>query len=380
MSQRRKRSNAGRKRKPNKQRRKTTPQTDSKVPRAVVAPRDADEERARRYRVADIPKRTLLTRERYTPDSSYGSVPAQRDLDELFRTGILVIDKPKGPNSHQVSAWVRDIFEAERAGHGGTLDPKVTGVLTVALDDATKAIGFQHVGGKSYVGVMRFHRDIEGDRVRAMFEEFVGEIYQLPPVRSAVKRQLRIREIYALDLIEHDGRDVLFKVVCEAGTYIRVLARDVGDALGLGAHLQQLRRTRASVFSERDLVTLHDAKDAFVIWREDGDETELRKVLRPFEDILTILPQVVIKDTAVNAIAYGADLAVVGVVQCDSGLVPGDLVRIQTARGESVAVGEAQMRAQTMVDAKSGICVRTTRVFYPRDVYPKVWGEREDAT
>ena len=172
-----------------------------------------------------------------TPDSKYGSRPEDRSLAERIRLGVAIVDKPTGPTSHQVSAWVRDMFGVPKAGHSGTLDPRVTGVLPVALADATRAVEAVLAGDKEYVGVLQLHQDVDARRVRAMMARFVGEIYQIPPVRSAVKREQRARMVSEFEPLEIDGRDVLFRVRCESGTYIRTLAVDVGDALGVGANL-----------------------------------------------------------------------------------------------------------------------------------------------
>src|SRR5439155_430354 len=141
-----------------------------------------------------------------------------------------------GPTSHQVSAWVRDMFGVPKAGHSGTLDPRVTGVLPVALADATRALEAVLEGDKEYIGVMQIHQDVDERRVRSMMGRFVGEIYQIPPIRSAVKREQRTRHVYELEPLEVDAPNVLFRVRCESGTYIRTLCADIGDALGVGAN------------------------------------------------------------------------------------------------------------------------------------------------
>ena len=104
--------------------------------------------------------------------------------------------------------------------------------------------------GKEYICVMKLHGDSNEGQIKQVLSEFEDEIYQRPPLRSSVKRQLRTRRIYYIDYIETDGRNVLFKVACEAGTYIRKLCFDIGEILGVGAHMQELRRTRSGSFTE----------------------------------------------------------------------------------------------------------------------------------
>jgi H/ACA ribonucleoprotein complex subunit 4 len=150
------------------------------------------------------------------------------------------VDKPSGPTSHQISAYVKDILAIDKAGHSGTLDPKVTGVLPVTTGRATKGVQLLIKAGKEYVALMHIHKDIDEAEVRKACEEFIGKIQQLPPIRSSVKRQLRTRSIYYFEIIEIEGRDVLFRVGCEAGTYIRKLIHDLGQRLGCGAHMVTL--------------------------------------------------------------------------------------------------------------------------------------------
>ena len=198
------------------------------------------------------------------PDSEWGTRPEERSIAERIRLGVAIVDKPGGPTSHQVSAWVRDMFGVPKAGHSGTLDPRVTGVLPVALADATRAVEAVLEGDKEYVGVMQLHQDVDERRVRSMMARFVGEIYQIPPIRSAVKREQRTRHVYDLEPLEVDGRNVLFRVRCESGTYIRTLCADIGDALGVGANMVDLRRTRAATFGEADAHPLNAFRDAIV--------------------------------------------------------------------------------------------------------------------
>ncbi|MEM2869385.1 MAG: RNA-guided pseudouridylation complex pseudouridine synthase subunit Cbf5 [Thermoplasmata archaeon] len=317
-------------------------------------------------------QRKRLVRVDYESDPSFGVAPLQRDLNSMLEMGVVVLDKPAGPTSHQVAAWTRDLLGIERAGHGGTLDPGVTGVLPVTLGRATKAVGALLYASKEYICYMKLHRDVREEKVRAVLSEFEDEIFQVPPVRSAVKRQQRSRRIYSLKVLELDGRDVLFRVSCQAGTYIRTLCQDVGEVLGVGAHMQELRRVRTARFTEDTAVTLHDLKDAFVFWKE-GSEKELRRILLPMESLLQHLPAVVVRDGAVDALCHGARLAVPGIVALDSGIQKGDKVVVLTAKGEGIALGRAEMTSEAMLELNQGIAVTTERVFMPPGTYPKGW-------
>ncbi|UCE81394.1 MAG: RNA-guided pseudouridylation complex pseudouridine synthase subunit Cbf5 [Methanobacteriota archaeon] len=303
--------------------------------------------------------------------------PEDRGIEELLKNGVVVIDKPMGPTSHQVTAWVREMLGATRAAHGGTLDPRVTGVLPVGVGVAVRAMDSLHHGTKEYVGVMKMHANFDLGRLEEVFSEFVGEIIQTPPVRSAVKRAPRTREIHSLTLAETSGRNVLFRVECDAGTYIRSLCVDIGDALGIGGHLQDLRRTRAGAIAENRSVTLHDLKDALEN-HSQGDSNELAGMLRPMEVLFAHMPSIEIKDSAVDAICHGADLAMPGVVSLDDSISKGDTVVIQTMKGEGVGLGKALMSPKEMMARSEGLAVKTMRVFMPTGTYDKGWSSAAD--
>src|SRR5207247_1492278 len=215
-----------------------------------------------------------------TPDSKHGTRPEDRSLEQRIRLGVAIVDKPAGPTSHQVSAWVRDMFGVRKAGHSGTLDPRVTGVLPVALADATRAVG---------------------------------------------------------------------------------------------ATLIDRRRTRTASFSESDARPLNAFRDALAFAKEEGDETAVRAILRPIEDLLGHLPRIVVKDTAVDSICHGANLAVPGVAKLSPHLQRGAAVGVFTGKGEAVALSKALMTTDEIVIAKSGTAADTGRVLMEPGTYPKLW-------
>lgn len=302
-----------------------------------------------------------------------GKRPDERTVEELLQLGMIVVDKPSGPTSHQVSAWVKQILGIEKAGHGGTLDPRVTGVLPVALNDSARALSALLAGDKEYVGVLQLHQDVEKKKVEGIFSDFTGEIYQLPPVRSAVKREIRKRTIYDLELLESEGREWLIRVRCESGTYIRTLCNDVGEALGIGGHMKDLRRTRAASLMEKDLHTLQEVKDAWVVWESEQDDKPLKDVIQPMEKLLDHLPKVMIKDTAVDAICHGADLAVGGILRIEGTHSQGQLVAIMSRLGEGVAIGKSLMSSEQALSASTGLAADTKRVLMAEGTYPRLW-------
>ena len=223
---------------------------------------------------------------------------------------------------------------------------------------------------------MRLHEPVDEDRVREAMAEFVGEIYQRPPLRSSVKRRVRRRRIYYLEVLEVEGQDVLFRVGCEAGVYVRKICFDVGEVLGCGAHMRELRRTRAGPFVEDECATMHELFEAVLAWREEGDERPIRKVVKPMERALDHLPKIYIRDTAVDAVCHGAHLAAPGVLSVETGITPGSLVAVMTLKGEAVALARATMTSEQILEAQHGLVAKTERVLMPRGVYPRMWKAR----
>jgi H/ACA ribonucleoprotein complex subunit 4 len=289
---------------------------------------------------------------------------------------VVVIDKPSGPTSHQVTTWAKEILGADRAAHGGTLDPRVTGVLPIGVGISVRAMDVLHYGTKAYVGVMRAHGNVDRKRLDTLVHEFTDEIFQTPPMRSAVKRQLRTRRIHRLEVLEISGRDVLFEVECDAGTYIRSLAVDMGDALAVGAHLQDLRRTRAGALTEDDAVQMHDLKDAMEAHKE-GDSSHIKNMMKPMEALLAQMPKVEVKDSAVDAICHGANVAIPGIVSLDDDIGRGAVVAIMSLSGEGVALGHALMSSEEVIDRAEGFAVDVSRVFMQPGTYEKGWTSPE---
>ncbi|MFQ6050393.1 MAG: RNA-guided pseudouridylation complex pseudouridine synthase subunit Cbf5 [Candidatus Hydrothermarchaeota archaeon] len=320
-----------------------------------------------------IPKRNILIKFESETDLRWGTPPNKRSLDEYIKKGIINLDKPKGPTSHEVVSWVKEILAVERAGHGGTLDPKVSGVLPITIEKATKLVQVLLPSVKEYVGVLRLHGRISDENLMRVFREFVGTVYQKPPVKSAIKREVRTREIYHLDIQEKDGSYILFKVSCQAGTYIRKLCHDIGEALGVGAHMAELRRTRTGPFTEENSVTLHDLKDAYQLWKEEGIEKYLRETVMPMEYAVSHLPKVYVKDSAVSAICHGASLTVPGIPMLDKNIERGKEVALMTLKGELIALGISEMSAKEIMESDKGIAVNVKRVFMEPEVYPRIW-------
>lgn len=254
----------------------------------------------------------------------------------------------------------------------------MTGVLPIALEESRKIVQALLSSGKEYVCVMKLHREAKEKQVRNVLKEFEDTIYQRPPLRAAVKRRLRMRRIYYIDFIEMDGRNVLFKVGCEAGTYIRKLCFDIGEVLGCAAHMQELRRIRAGPFVENgDMVALHDVAYWFMEWQEQKDERILRKFIQPMEKVLVLVPKIYVRDSAVDAVCHGANLTAPGVLSLETKINKGLTVAVLTLKGEVVALAKAVASTEDILNMGHGVVAETKRVLMLRGTYPKCWKSGE---
>jgi tRNA pseudouridine55 synthase len=223
---------------------------------------------------------------RFAPASAR---PPEFDLFD----GVLLVDKPAGPTSHDIVARVRRTFRIEKVGHGGTLDPNATGLLILLLGRGTRLSAQVMGGDKTYEGVMRLGRttnsqDIDGEtleekpfagivaeQIQAQMEARLGDSYQTPPMVSAVKidgvplyklarkgqeveREPRFIHLYRFRLLRYEAPLATFDVVCSKGTYVRTLCHDIGQTLGCGACLEALRRTASGSFQLTDAVPFDD--------------------------------------------------------------------------------------------------------------------------
>ena len=270
------------------------------------------------------------------------------------------------------------MLRVEKTGHSGTLDPKVTGCLIVCIDRATRLVKSQQGAGKEYVAVLRLHSKLDDPAAlpRAI-ETLTGALFQRPPLISAVKRQLRIRTIYESKLVEFDNDRGLavFWVSCEAGTYIRTLCVHLGLLLGVGGHMQELRRVRSGAMSEDDdMVTMHDVLDAQWLYDNTRDESYLRRAIRPLESLLVNYKRIVVKDSAVNAICYGAKLMIPGLLRYENGIEVNEEVVLMTTKGEAIAIGIAQMTTADLSTCDHGVVAKIRRCIMERDWFPRRWG------
>lgn len=317
-------------------------------------------------------KREILVKRKAETSDKYGKNPNERSIPELIDLGIANIDKPRGPTSHQISAYAQKILKVKKGGHSGTLDPNVTGVLPIAFERATRIVQVLLTAGKEYIAVMHLHKEIDPNLIKETVKSFEGKIKQLPPIKSAIKRQWRFRKIYYIDILETDGQDVLLKIGCQAGTYIRKLIHDIGTKLGCGAHMAELRRTKAGGFDESTLITLQDLADAFYYYEKEKNEKYIRHCIQPIEYAVNHLPKIWVMDTTISSLCHGMNLKVPGIAKLESETQIDESVAVMSLKDELIAVGELKMLPKDIMNNEKGLAVKINKVFMEPNTYPRM--------
>ncbi len=318
----------------------------------------------------------LISKAHAETNPQYGCAPKDRLLEQRLEAGIIVLDKPAGPTSHEVARQVKALFQGTsvvKVGHGGTLDPNATGILPLALNRGTIVQDVILSGHKEYVGTMHLHATVPPSLVQETLPRFQGSIRQRPPSRSAVKRVSRVRQIDYITLIDIQERDVRFKVGCEAGTYIRTLAVSIGEAIGCGAHLTALRRTRSGAFSEEQgLTTIAEIKQSLEGWRKTGDPIRLLTIIQPVERVFAQFKRVFVNDGAIYYICAGRPVQARDIAKLDKDIKKGESVGIFSLKGEIIARGKSNSDAARIIKASGGDLVKTLKVYMIPDTYPQL--------
>jgi H/ACA ribonucleoprotein complex subunit 4 len=297
--------------------------------------------------------------------TQFGCYPGARPLEDYINNGIIILDKPSGPTSNQVDNWIKQILKINKCSHAGTLDPRASGVLVIAIENATKLMPILLSSKKEYVGIIHLHEDVEKNKIQKVFKEFIGKIKQLPPLKSAVARREREREIYYLEVLEIDGKNILFKIGCEAGFYVRRMAVDVGKKLGIKSHLQELRRTKSGNFSEESVINLQDLIDAV-------EEDRIKEAIYPMELAVESIGKVVVSDNSISNILNGSPLYVGGINRLEDNIKKGKWVAVFSLKGELIAIGKASMDSNDIYKKKKGLAVKVDRVLMKKGTYPSL--------
>lgn len=316
--------------------------------------------------------KTWYTREESETDPKFGSIPEKRSVEELLEKGFVIVDKPFGPTSNQVSYWIKEELNLKKAGHFGTLDPNATGILPIGLNSGTRINPALAQSDKEYIFEIEMNEERPEKEIRKALERFEGTNTQTPPEKSAVKKEEREREAYEVELLEKHGKKALGSVRCESGFYVRVLVDQLSEELGVDAEMTELRRTMQGHLSGEDTNTLQEIVDAYHFYKKDDNEKKLKEVLNPIENALGNIKKVAIKDSAVHAVANGSDLGAAGVSKLQGGIKEEETIAITTLKGELVALAEAYMSSEDMYD-QHGTAASPENVYMDPEVYPKRW-------
>lgn len=303
----------------------------------------------------------------------HGTIPSERTIEQLLESCFILLDKSPGPSSHQVSAWARDMMGLEKLGHGGTLDPFASGLLPLLSGKAMRLTGKILTHDKSYLAIFKFGKELGRDEIEEKMAMLRGKVYNVPPEISAVRVQVRTRKISKFEILDFDGISLLTQIECEAGTYVRTMARDLGLLLDTPVELKELRRPTSGEFSLSQSITMQQLADAYWLWQEKGEEDAMLRILHPIEDMLSDLPRVVVKDGAAAALSHGAPLLRPGVVSIDEDLNVGSEVLIVTMKGEAVAIAKMSQNSKVIPDMNQGEVAKPNCVLMKEDTYPRSW-------
>ena len=314
------------------------------------------------------------TKEEAETTKKYGTIPEKRPTEQLLKQSFVLIDKPHGPTSNQVTSWIKKELNLKKAGHFGTLDPNAHGILPIGINQGTKISKTLSKTSKTYIFEAHLQKiqNKTQKEIRETLQTFQGTNKQTPPKKSAVKREEREREIYNIELIEKNGNKILGKVHCESGFYVRTLIQQLSEKLDTKGEMEELRRTQQGPFKEQEIHTIQDLVDAYHYYKQDNQPEKLREILQPIEKAVQHIPKIAIKDSAVNAVANGAQLGTQGISKLQHPIQKNDTVAITTLKGELVALAQAQMTSEQMYD-QEGTAATLQNVYMKPETYPKRW-------
>ena len=320
--------------------------------------------------------RIILDSEAKT-DDEIGKIPDMRTVEERLEAGFILLDKAAGPSSHQVASWARDMFGLERLGHGGTLDPFATGVLPLMAGKSMKLTKKILTHNKTYICVFRFASEPDSKMLKEVMSNMTGRVFNVPPEISAVKIQVRSRRIFTFEKLDFKNNQMVARVECEAGTYIRTMARDMGLLLNMKVELKELRRETSGIFKLEDCVTLQQLADAYWLWKELSQPEALLRIIHPVEKLLLDYPSVTVKDSAAAALSHGAPLLRPGIVSIDPAIGDGRDIVVNTMKGETVGIVNMLVTSDSVKGMDSGEIARPSMVLLNQDLYPRRWKKSE---
>ncbi len=288
-----------------------------------------------------------------SPEIKINKRTPKKSIKYLKEYSLLILDKSKGPKSRESTEFLRERFGFRKAGHAGTLDPITTGVLPVFLNKGNKISSVLSLSRKRYLATMNIHQDVNRAKLEKSLKKFTGKIMQRVPKVSAVKRQIREREIYAIELVEFNDRIAKIDVECQAGTYIRKLIHDIGEDLKTGAHMFELRRIKSGPFTEKDAISEEKIRKCL-----ESDEKNFRKILIPLEKAVSEIKKIWVDDGVLKPWSYGSPIYFNGVLQFSEGIIEKEKIAVFNRKNELIGVGIARADSKSLKNSKEGIAVR----------------------
>ncbi len=318
---------------------------------------------------------TIIDKEYLKKKNLYGKDPLERDFSEVLDKGVIILDKPSDVTSQDLVIHIKRALNINKASHVGTLDPKVTGILPILLNRAVKLNHYLSKQDKEYVVLMNIHKEMEEDKIISILKGFEGEINQLPPRKSAVKRKVRKRKIYAIEILEIDSnRYVLFKAKVQAGTYIRALCRDFGRISGVGAHMQELRRTESLGFNEKEAINFYDFYERAYLYSTFNKYEPLRDIIIPVEEVIfRNFKPVYVKDEAASSIVYGAKLFPRGIIMHHNRIKKGEIVGVFTLKKELIGLMKTTIDFNNLNFSSKKPVAIPERIFITPKEMPRLW-------
>jgi H/ACA ribonucleoprotein complex subunit 4 len=286
-----------------------------------------------------------------------------RNLSSRMKAGFILLDKHPGPTSHQLSAWARDLLGIDKLAHGGTLDPFASGVLPLLLGKSMKLTPLILKHEKTYIASLKLSSTATLESLKKSIKQLEGRIYNVPPEISAVKIQVRTRTIKNLNILDFDGENLLLEMDCEAGTYVRTFARDLGLLIDKKVILKELRRSKSGIFTEDMCISMNQLSDALWKFKELGDESAMLKILHPIEELVKKYPRIIVKPSAHESLGNGATLMYPAVSHISTKFKKGDDVVIQSNEGILLAIADAKLDAAIIAAKEKGAIAQPKHVF-----------------
>ncbi len=273
----------------------------------------------------------------------------EKNFEHLLNQGLIILNKEKGMTSRSFTRFLLDLG-IKKAGHAGTLDPNTTGVLPVLINRGNKISSILSLSKKEYLATMYVHKEFDKKNLLNVFKNFTGEINQLVPKLSAVKRQVRKRNIYSIKLKSIKKQVVKFHVSCQAGTYIRKLIHDMGQDLGTGAHMIELERTKSGPYTLKNSLTkseflkLFNKKDKSAFFSLESAVKEINKVW--------------IDDGALEPWSKGSPIYFNGILKFTSDIKIGSKIAVFNQANELIGIGISKANSSEFLKSKEGIAFR----------------------